>query len=408
MALDPVFHGKNLATLLVLGLVSFSSYSSAQGPASVESHSTVEPSIGIELLYDDNIFLNATDKQSSLITTLSPGLLASFVPYKHRFELEYNGEFASYAESSSENYSDHEFRAEANLDLGLRSQLDVIARLDDAHQNRGTGLTEGLGSEAGLLLDEFDKYQETQVLGRFTYGATGAKGRLVFEAGQQALEFKNNRERTQFFDYEALSGGMTAYVRVMPSTSLVLDVRATDYNYQIDRILQPSLDSSEYRYLLGATWDITGKTTGTVKVGFAEKSYDDNRRGDFSGTSWEADIRWFARSYSYFDFSTRRFPSEVTSVTGDFIDNTTYSVTWSHAWSGRILSRLTAGLEDRDFRGSAGARVQERKWSRLTLAYNMSRWLTWRFSVTVSAQEGTFDRFDYDNNLVGLGAYFTF
>ncbi len=193
----------------------------------------------------------------------------------------------------------------------------------------------------------------------------------------------------------------------MPNTSLLLDLRATEFEYQHDRILQPSLDSTEYRYLLGATWDVTGKTTGTVKVGYVEKMYADDTRAEFSEPSWEVDIRWSPRSYSHFDFSTARYPSEVTSVTGDLIDNTTYSITWSHEWSDRVVSHITARDVDQKFRGSATGRLQELTEYGMTLAYEMRRWLTWEFGVDVSSRKSNVDRFNFDGTIIRLGAKLT-
>ena len=339
MALVSDSYRQNFFTLLILSCFGIASNLNAQESASDE-HSTIEPSIDIELRHDDNIFQSATDEQSSLITTLSPGLLGIIVLSKHRFELQYVGEFAAYAQSSADNYDDHDFRAAANLELGRRSLLDLTGSYEDAHENRGSGLTEGLDPGSGPVLDQPDEYNQTQFGGRFTYGATGTKGRLVFAAGRRRLEYKNNRDRTEFFDYDDTYGSATFYFRVMPSTSLLLDVRANEFIIMSTAVLQPSLESTEYRYLLGATWDVTGKTTGTVKFGYVEKKYDDNARRKFSDASWEVDIRWSPRSYSHFDFATSRYPSEVTSLSGDVIDNTKYSIAWSHDWSPRVMTRL--------------------------------------------------------------------
>ena len=261
------------ATFLALSCAILTLNAKAQESANAESASSLEPALGIELRYDDNIFRSAANEQTSLMTVLSPSLLASFVPFKHRFELEYNGEIASYSESASDDYDDHEFRAGAYLKLGQRSQLDFVGTYEDSHENRGTGLSEGFDPELDQLPDAPDEYERGQFLGRLTYGATGTRGRLVFEVGQSELEYTNHRDRTRFFDRDDRYGGAIFYYRIMPNTSLLLDLRATEFEYQHDRILQPSLDSTEYRYLLGATWDVTGKTTGTVKVGYVEKKY---------------------------------------------------------------------------------------------------------------------------------------
>ncbi|MGB5344757.1 MAG: outer membrane beta-barrel protein [Woeseia sp.] len=393
--------------MLALGYSSLAANSHAQEPVS-EEHSTIEPSIGIELRYDDNIYSSATQKESSLITLLSPGLLAIFVPSKHRFELEYNGNYSTYEQSSADNSEDHELLASAFLELGLRSQLDIFGSYEDGHENRGSGLSDGLNPDFDPVLEQPDEYTQRRLNGRLTYGVTGTRGRLVFEAGERALRYKNNRERTEFFNYDNTHASATFYFRIMPSTSLLVDVRANEFDYQVDRALQPRLDSTEYRYLLGVTWDVTDKTTGTVKFGYVEKQYADTARARFSDTSWEVYVRWSPLKYSHFDFMTSRYPSEVTSLTGDVIENTTYSVAWSHDWTTSVRTRLGTYYVDQDFRGTASTRLQTFSAHSLTAAYKMRRWLTWEFGINVNAQDSNIDRFGFDGTVVRLGAIFTF
>jgi polysaccharide biosynthesis protein VpsM len=399
--------GTKFFPLMVLGACSFVPDVHAQEPESVE-HSTLEPSIFAELRYDDNIFLSAADELSSLVTIVSPGLLASVKPGRHRFQLGYRGEFGSYANSSPDNYDDHKFQAAAFLEVGRRGLLDLSTSYEDGHEQRGTGLSEGLEPGSGAFLSEPDEFNETQLGGRYTFGATGTKGRLVFDAGRRELEYSNNRDRTRFFDYNQVYGGATFYFRVLPSTSLLLGVRADDFDYQLDRSLQPSLDSREHRVLFGATWDITGKSTGTVRSGYVEKRYDDGARPTFSGTNWSVDVRWSLRSYSHLDIATSRYPSEITSLTGDFIENTNYSVAWTHHWTARTNTRLSILQSRQDFRRSIEARAETFDQYGLALVYDMRRWLTWEFGVSVSSRDSNIDRFKFDANVVSLRANLAF
>jgi len=398
---------RNTIALHVVVACGFFSTASAQEPETVE-HSTLEPSINAELRYDDNIFLSAANEKASLITILSPALLAIVKPSRHRLQFLYQGEFASYASSSADNYDDHTFQAAALLELGIRGLLDLTGSYQSGHENRGAGLSEGLEPGSDAFLREPDQYDQTQFAGKFSYGATGTRGRLVFEAGRRDLEYTNNRDRTRFFDYDNTHGGGAFYLRVMPSTSLFLSVRADDFEYRFDRSSQPSLNSLEYRVLVGATWNVTGKSTGAVRFGHVEKKYDDDARRNFSEASWEVDVRWSLRSYSHLDFATRRYPSEITSVTGDVIDNTRYSVGWSHQWTPRIMSRLETLHSRQEFRGSVEARVERFNRHGLTLSYEMRRWLAWNFGVSIASQNSNIERFDFDANVVSLGADVTF
>ena len=407
MALTANHLSKKLFVLLLAGAHGFAPDSQAQEPENVE-HSALEPSIAAELRYEDNIFRSATDELSSLVTIVAPGLQASIMPGRHRIQLGYNGEFGSYANSSTDNYDDHEFQAAASMELGRRSLLDLRASYKDGHEPRGTGLSEGLEPDSSPLLSEPDEFNLTQLGGRYTFGATGTRGRLVFDAGRRDLEYSNNRERTRFFDYDQIYGGATFYVRVMPSTSLLLGARADDFDYQFDRSMEPSLDSREHSVVFGATWDITGKSTGTVRSGYVEKKYDDRARPRFSGTNWSADVRWSLSSYSHLDLATSRYPSEVTSLTGDVIENTDYSVAWSHHWTPRAMTRLSALQSRQDFRGSVGGREDTLDQYGLALVYDMRRWLKWELGLNTSSQDSNVDRFDFDLNVVSLRANMTF
>jgi hypothetical protein len=186
----------------------------------------------------------------------------------------------------------------------------------------------------------------------------------------------------------------------------LLDARLTEIDYQHDRTLRPSLNSKEYRYLFGVTWDTTAKTTGTVKVGYVQKEFDDSARGEFSDPSWDVDVRWSPRTYSHFDFRTARYPSE-TNGGGDFVDNTSYSATWEHEWSDRIESQLGARYLEQDFRGSTFNRNQDLTQYDFSLSYEMLRWLSWEAGVEVNARDSNIDQLVFDGNVYSISALMT-
>src|SRR5256885_9446240 len=80
-------------------------------------------------------------------------------------------------------------------------------------------------------------------------------------------------------------------VRVRPKTSVELSVQALDITYDHPRASGLSLDSREYRYLLGVVWEATGKTTGSMRVGGITKKFDDPALPNYSAPNWEVAIR---------------------------------------------------------------------------------------------------------------------
>jgi len=389
----------------ILNCVALASNGKAQEPSNIEEAFSMEPELGLEARYDDNIFRSATGVTSSLISIVSPGLFVTAQPSKHRFEFQYEGDFARYSDSSPDNYDDHYLEAGAYLALGQRSKFDIVGSYDDAHDDRGSGLTEGFDPAINRPLEP-DEYQLAEILGRFSFGSGASKGKLVLETGYRDLEYTNHLDRTRFFDRSENHGDATFYYRVMPKTSLLLDARLTEIDYQHDRTSQPSLNSKEYRYLLGITWDTTAKTTGTVKVGYVQKEFDDSAQGEFSDPSWELDVRWSPRTYSHFDFRTARFPSESNGG-GSFIDNASYSVAWEHEWSERLKSRLGASFLDQDYRGSALNRKQELTEYSFSLSYQMRRWLSWTAGVEVNSRNSNIDRLEFDGNVYSVSVLMT-
>jgi hypothetical protein len=208
MEIGSRFIKNRLPAMLVLSVVTVSSYAAKDGPAIVSGPFSLEPALGSELRYDDNIFRSARNVESSWIMILAPRLLARFEPRKHRFDLAYSGKYGWYFDSSPDNYVDHRFDAGAYLDLTARSNLDFIGSYDDAHQNRGTGQTEGFLPALNIPPDP-DRYQLAQYRGRFSYGSGTAKGRLIFETGYRDLEFTNHKTRTRFVDRDGLYGKTT-------------------------------------------------------------------------------------------------------------------------------------------------------------------------------------------------------
>jgi len=366
---------------------------------------SLEPALGLELRYDENIFKSATSVQSSLITMISPKLVIAAEPSKHRFAIEYNGDFARYSDSGPDDYEDHHLEASADLNFSKRSKLELIGSYDDAHDDRGTVLTEGFDSALNIPPSP-DEYELQKILGRFTLGSGTSKGRLVFEGASSDLEYTNHRDRTRFFDRSDVYGDAAFYYSVAPKISLLFDARLTDIDYSNDRPLQESLNSREYRYRAGVTWDTSAKTKGTIRVGYVQKEFTESALGDFSDPSWEVDVRWSFRSYSHFDVRTARYPSE-TNGGGNFVDNTLYSVAWEHEWGIRLKSRLVASDLDRDYRGSSVSRQQQLRQYKFSLSYQMRRWLSWKAGVEVNSRTSNIQRFEFDGNIYSISLLMT-
>ena len=378
------------------------------GPTYVRGAFTIESSLGIEVLNDSNIFESATDVQSTPIWKLEPKLLMRFEPARSRLELGYVGDYAWYEKSSNDDYTDHDLEAGAYLLLGERSGLDLVASYEDAHENRGTGLTEGFPPASAAFPQDPDRYTTEQFLGRYMYGISRTRTYLTLEGSTEALTYKNNRPRTRQFDLDQTYGQATFGHRVRPNTSLELRIRVRDIKYDYPRPSGLGLDSRENRYLIGVVWEATAKTTGSVLIGHADKKFDDPARPDFSGPNWEVAIRWSPRTYSHFDLSTERYTEEPIDLLADVTDTEIYSLGWSHEWNSRLESKIAASKLNETFRYVTGDRRDKSLRYSAALIYWMRPWLRWEAGVDINARDSNFAPYNYDQTVARLGAWITF
>ncbi len=405
--------GCRLRITLVLWFVSLpAAYAQSQDqeprPTLVRGAFALESSLGIEALDDSNIFESATSVQSSQIWRLSPALLMRFEPARSRLEFSYDGDIARYEQSKNDDYADNTLELGAYLLLGERSGLDLVATYEDAHENRGTGLTQGSDPSSATFPKDPDRYTTKLFVGRYTYGVSHTRAFVTLEGSGRDQAYQNNRARTRPFDREDTYGQATLGYRIRSTTSLQIRARKRDISYDHLRTSGISQDSSENRYLFGVVWEATAKTTGSVLVGRVEKSFTDPAHPDFSGPNWEVAIRWSPRTYSHFDLSTERYADEPVDVLGDVTDTAIYSLGWSHEWNSRLESKFAMSKVDRTYRFVTGNRKDTSPQYTLTLNYTMRPWLRWEAGLDINSRDSDVANLNFDQTIARLGAWITF
>ncbi len=361
---------------------------------------TLLPALRSELRYDDNIFESAANQRDSTIALLMPALATRLELGNSYYELGYNAEAAKYIDSADDNYIDHNVQALANMQVGVRNNLTLSANFAADHEDRGTGLTEGFDVSSALNLDEPDEYEQTDASVRYTYGARGAAARLALEASYKELEYQNHRLRTALRDREESGASATFYYRIRPSTSLLLQARASAIDYASDFAQQTTLDSDLYRYLIGAEWDNSEQLSGAVKFGYQQKRFDAAGRDDFSAPGWEVDLTWSPRSYAHINFKTER-GSQETNGGGDFIDVQRISTEWTHEWNDRVQTLVGLAYEDEKFENfDRDEQVTEFS---ATLTLQLKRWLALQLGGRYRERTSNLDVLDFNRSIFSAG-----
>ncbi|MDO6592942.1 outer membrane beta-barrel protein [Neptuniibacter sp. 1_MG-2023] len=353
----------------------------------------VIPQVSTRVGYDDNIFASESNEKSSTKVIISPSVQLKAEQGLNEYSVNYVLTQGNYQDSSADNYTDHQLSGRAFFDFNIRNRLELLAGYLDTHEDRGSGLNQGLNA---TINDVPIEYHVNSMQGAYEFGGKDAKGRIRFVAGVQDREYDNFRTQTEVKDRQTVNTSVTFYYRVMPKTSLLFEVRNKDIDYDLSTV---SLDSSERKYLLGATWDATAKTSGTVKFGYAEKDFDSALREDDDGVSWELSMRWSPKSYSVLDISTDK-KAEETDGTGNYIDMTSLDLQWTHAWTDLWRSRVYYGASNSDYVSST--REDDMISYGLGVDYDVRRWLNFGLDYVYSERDSNQANLDYERNTIFL------
>lgn len=297
----------------------------------------VYPAIQFGLGYNDNVASSNVNQIGSMVQFYRPDIVGEVKSGSDRYTLSYHGNYGRYTNSSADNYDNHEVWLAGDNYFSSRTRIGW-----------GVGYmqsTDARGSTDVEVTSEPNRWHAPVVRAFGAYGAKDAIGRIELEASMTQKRYENNLAQTQVNDADLGMVSSRFFYRIMPKTSLVFELRNSTSNYTL---ATSSHDSTDTRAYFGATWDITNKTSGTVKVGPASKKFTSNLYSDSTSTSWEVAVRWKPLTYSSLDLMTMRAPSDSTGL-GDYLQNTSTTLTWNHRWSEVISTRVSMGSFKTDY-----------------------------------------------------------
>jgi len=362
----------------------------------------IYPALVTSVGYDDNIFESHRNEVDSFVTHVMPELNALMPFNMASILLGVRADASQYSESSDDNFVDRQAYTRINFEPGYRNRFNFSAGYNKAHDPRGTFLTEGFDPKTSTV-DEPDAFTDSSAALKYEFGAKTAQGRLRLSADYLEHTYDNHRDRTRFFDRDEVGYGAAFLWRVFPSTSLVLEDRERRIRYDEQQLGSPSFDSNEHALLVGAEWEATAQTSGSLRVGHKRKNFSSSERVDGSNLVWELGTTWKPRSYSTFDLDFKRTPNE-TNGTGDFIDTKSYSIKWSHDWVKRLGTELTLSHSDQSYQNSP--RDEKSNGVQFGIKYEMRRWLTWRLDASWRDRDSNEDELSFERKRYWVTAQF--
>ena len=296
----------------------------------------IYPYLGVGVGYNDNLVGTPNDRISSAFLLLSAHLRTDVKSGGDTYALTYNGTYGHYLSSSANDFNEQAIVATSSNQFTERADLQAAAFTSSSRilSVRSTGRSIQLRTAGtdGARMRRSDMAHNRHKGGWSWTLAPPTSGTRTFA-------------RLPVFDLTTWDVAARFYYRIAPATRLLAEIRDTEYDYR-----SSPLNNNEQRYLLGATWDVTAATSGTLKLGYVATRFKQEGLDDYSGLTVEAALRWLPRTYSTVEIVALYAPSQSTG-TGKLTVDTTAGARWEHYWKSYFLTRAYATYVNSDYQG---------------------------------------------------------
>jgi len=364
----------------------------------------VVPSLAVTETYSDNIYqsYDGTDKESDMITTLTPGITVRLPLRRNAVEVGYTGDFHWYADNAESDYMDHTLSALLDLDFPGGLTVGISDTFKNAVRPREWKEQAGLSGAADPYRER--DYQSNDVRATAVYRFVD---RWAAEAryGNYFIDYDEPYDSDNDYDTNLVGGSL--YYRLTAKTDVLVD-----YNYAVvDYDIADIYDNTNHSAYAGLSFDPTAKLRGYCKAGWARKEYDNTvpgRADDASIFSLLVETGYVVSPYNLITLTAERVFQE------DVNTNAMYTVTdaglsWKHVFARNERVAMTTGIgygtrdydePDIDTDGLTKVRDDEQWRISLGIDYEFRDWLSLAVGYDYISNDSNFTRYDYDENRV--------
>ena len=243
----------------------------------------LEASVEATVSHDDNARKLSNPKEDRRYS-LTPNISTTWKTGPHQLDVSYEGRYVEYEDDTDLNYTDHALSADLSLQHGRRLSTKIAAGYRSSQDNPATSDTP-TNAEGELAEWERGFAQAT-----VTYGQTKSQGQLVFSASRDSYRLDKSNLAYRDYDRDKLVG--TFYYRISDRTRTLFEIQRSENDHPDDNNAGVNQSNQTARYLTGISWEASELTTGTLKVGFLNREYDDDGLEDVSGLALSLTGAW--------------------------------------------------------------------------------------------------------------------
>lgn len=301
---------------------------------------SIFPQIGVDAIYDDNIFATRDNTIDDWIIQLRPQIRFQSEWPRHSLAVRTGAILGYYQDNENENYQEYFVLANGRLDIMTGTTVSGSGGYERLHEERGSP-----NDVNGIEPTEFDRQYLRLDIERaitslqlragpfydnFDFHSVRAVGGIINQ---------DNRDRDVYGGYVRL--GYAA------SPNLLGFIRGS-YNWRRYDI-ETSRNSEGYQLDAGVSLDIGGITTGEAFLGYREQDFESPAFQTFDGFTYGASILWNPTPLTSVRFGITDEIEETILAGSSSYEAITYSVDVNHELLRNLLIGAAVAYREEDF-----------------------------------------------------------
>lgn len=349
--------------------------------------------LGADIAYDDNVFRTAALTESDNYLAIKPELAWYGFSGPNQFDLTFKGDFRRHQDLDEADYSAWRIGGYALLDHTARLSTDYTLGYEDG--------IETLGSLPQFFVPGQGPNEFERLNGAWTirYGATDAAGQLRGQVRYSEQRFQNNDQ--EFRDQDQIGFTGTFFYRVAPRTRVLLELDYTEFDFVEEDIFGFNQSGERVQYLTGATWEATANTTGELRIGYRDQSFDQGSFQNLSGLALDLSLTWTPSELTTVNISAQENnqTAPVQGV-GGFVQ-TGFGVDLTRSTGARSRIVADVAFDRQQFEGGFS---RDDDWWRAAVGieYDLTSRLSTRLEYRYEDRSSNFAPFNFEANVVLL------
>lgn len=359
---------------------------------------SIVPRLVVNYKHDDNITNAKTNTQSANVTEIMPSLRIAGEKYNNQFDFTYQAKQGLYHGNTELNYTDHLLMTNLSRAVSNRHRFALAYAFNINHDAVNTGIAEG--SEQVTSPSLFYTHA-TQL--NYSYGGQTSTMVLTPRFGFNTKQYDDNdNNAVTMANFAEYNYGLSLYYKLATSLKLLLDISHISSDYDGDN---KQKDSNNNLLYSGLNWDITGKTKGSLKIGYEKINFADNAKQSQVNPSWDIGISWYPKTYSVFTFNTKQKITNAITNTDSIVTNTN-SLNWQHQWRHNLSSVLSYHNLKEKYQSSN--RKDKNNAININFSYQFRDWLALGLSYEYRNKSSSQANLAYEKNIYGLTSQIIF